>query len=55
MNVADLTNCNELLVYFVTAAEAQHSEWDEYLKNVLLKKYNVVTGTIELGPNLRRS
>jgi len=42
-----------LLVYFVTAADVQHTDWDDYLKNTLLKKYQVITGSIELGPRPR--
>jgi len=48
--VVDLENCSELLVYFVTGREEAHPNWDQYLKNTLLKNYNVIPGSIELGP-----
>lgn len=50
INVVDLENCKELLVYFVTGPEAPHEGWEGYLKNTLLKNYNVIAGAIELGP-----
>jgi|JI9StandDraft_1071089.scaffolds.fasta_scaffold208929_2 hypothetical protein len=50
INVVDLENCGELLVYFVTGKEAAHQGWEGYLKNTLLRNYNVIPGAIELGP-----
>ena len=52
INVVDLENCSELLVYFVTGREHAHDNWDHYLKNTLLKGYNVIPGAIELGPKV---
>lgn len=46
----DLPNCSELLVYFVTGEEAPHANWDSFLRNNLLKQYNVLPGSIEVGP-----
>ena len=50
INVVDLENCSELLVYFVTGKEQAHANWDQYLKGTLLRGYNVIPGSIELGP-----
>ena len=48
----ELASCNELLVYFVTGTDEPHPNWEQYLKTVLLKDFNVLPAAIELGPRL---
>lgn len=43
-------SCNELLVYFVTGEEEPHANWEHYLKNTLLRNYNVLPAVLEIGP-----
>ena len=37
-------------MYFVTGEEEPHSNWEQFLKNVLLKGYNIEPGSVEIGP-----
>jgi hypothetical protein len=48
--VKELPNCNELLVYFVTGEEDPLPNWEHFLKNTLLRNYNVLPAIIEIGP-----
>jgi hypothetical protein len=41
-----MVGSSELLVYFVTGEEDSHPNWEHYIKNVLLKQYNVITSAI---------
>lgn len=46
----ELPSCNELLVYFVTGEEDMHANWEHFVKNTLLRNYNVLPAAIEIGP-----
>ncbi len=51
INVKELKKCQELIFYFVTGDEIQSEGWEDYLRNNLLKNYNILPNVVELGPS----
>jgi hypothetical protein len=51
INVKELKKCQEIVFYFVTGDEVQSEGWEDYLRNSLLKNYNMLPNVIELGPS----
>ena len=49
INVKEIRKTSELCFYFITGENGKHDDWENYMKNVLLKNYNIIPSVIEFG------
>jgi hypothetical protein len=50
INVKEIRKTNELCFYFITGDQDRHEDWDQFLRDNLLRKYNIVPSVLEFGP-----
>ena len=46
INVKELKKCQELIFYFVTGENGYTDNWEDYLRNNLLKNYNILPNVV---------
>jgi len=50
INVKEIRKTNELCFYFITGEQDFHEDWDQFLRENLLREYNIVPSVLEFGP-----
>jgi hypothetical protein len=50
INVKEIRKTNELCFYFITGEQGAQDDWEQFLRNDLLRNYNVLPSVLEFGP-----